>query len=230
MLHRLTELDKVVRQKTESYDFHAIFTQIHDFCNGDLSAFYFDIRKDTLYCDSPASIERRACRTVMDKVLQCLISWIAPILCFTADEAWMAYRGDENDSIHLHEYAAPVKAWQNPELGEKWAAIRALRSQITTALEAARNDGLIGGSLSAYIRVQTSAETAALLEGLDLASLCITSSAELIAGTGETKIEVRRADGGKCARCWKHFSEIPEDNDSDICTRCQTVVAEQGAV
>ena len=78
--------------------------------------------------------------------------------------------------------------------------------------------------------VQTSAETAALLEGLDLASLCITSSAELIAGTGETKIEVRRADGGKCARCWKQFSEIPEDNDSDICTRCQTVVAEQGAV
>ena len=229
VLHRLTELDKLVRQKTESYDFHAIFTQIHDFCNGDLSAFYFDIRKDTLYCDSPASIERRACRTVMDEVLQCLISWIAPILCFTADEAWMAYRGDENDSIHLHEYAATDPAWQNAELGEKWAAIRMLRSQITTALEAARNDGLIGGSLSADIRVETAAETAALLEGLDLASLCITSSAELIKGEGETKIEVRRADGGKCARCWKQFPEIPKDSDSDICTRCQTVVAEQGA-
>ena len=229
VLHRLTELDKLVRQKTESYDFHAIFTQIHDFCNGDLSAFYFDIRKDTLYCDSPASIERRACRTVMDEVLQCLISWIAPILCFTADEAWMAYRGDENDSIHLHEYAATDPAWQNAELGEKWAAIRMLRSQITTALEAARNDGLIGGSLSADFRVETAAETAALLEGLDLASLCITSSAELIKGEGETKIEVRRADGGKCARCWKQFPEIPKDSDSDICTRCQTVVAEQGA-
>ena len=229
VLHRLTELDKLVRQKTESYDFHAIFTQIHDFCNGDLSAFYFDIRKDTLYCDSPASIERRACRTVMDEVLQCLISWIAPILCFTADEAWMAYRGDENDSIHLHEYAATDPAWQNAELGEKWAAIRMLRSQITTALEAARNDGLIGGSLSADIRVETAAETAALLEGLDLASLCITSSAVLIKGEGETKIEVRRADGGKCARCWKQFPEIPKDSDSDICTRCQTVVAEQGA-
>ena len=229
VLHRLTELDKLVRQKTESYDFHAIFTQIHDFCNGDLSAFYFDIRKDTLYCDSPASIERRACRTVMDEVLQCLISWIAPILCFTADEAWMAYRGDENDSIHLHEYAATDPAWQNAELGEKWAAIRMLRSQITTALEAARNDGLIGGSLSADIRVETAAETAALLEGLDLASLCITSSAELIKGEGETKIEVRRADGGKCARCWKQFPEIPKDSDSDICTRCQTVVAEEGA-
>ena len=141
----------------------------------------------------------------------------------------MAYRGDENDSIHLHEYAAPAKAWQNPELGQKWAAIRALRSQITTALEAARNDGLIGGSLSADIRVETAAETAALLEGLDLASLCITSSAELIKGEGETTIEVRRADGGKCARCWKQFPEIPKDSDSDICTRCQTVVAEQGA-
>ena len=79
VLHRLTELDKLVREKTGRYDFHAIFTHIHDFCNGDLSAFYFDIRKDTLYCDSPASIERRACRTVMDETLKCLISWIAPI-------------------------------------------------------------------------------------------------------------------------------------------------------
>jgi isoleucyl-tRNA synthetase len=228
VLHRLTELDKLVREKTERYDFHAIFTQIHDFCNGDLSAFYFDIRKDTLYCDSPASIERRACRTVMDETLKCLISWIAPILCFTADEAWMAYRGDTQDSIHLHEYATTDAKWENPELGQKWAAIRKVRSEITTALEAARNEGLIGGSLSADIRVHVSSEIGALLEGLDLASLCITSSAELVTGnTAETKIDVARATGGKCARCWKQFPQISATSEGEICGRCADVVAEQ---
>jgi isoleucyl-tRNA synthetase len=230
VLHRLTELDKLVREKTGRYDFHAIFTHIHDFCNGDLSAFYFDIRKDTLYCDSPASIERRACRTVMDETLKCLISWIAPILCFTADEAWMAYRGDETDSIHLHEYAKTKECWHNAALGQKWAAIRKMRSEITTALEAARNEGLIGGSLSADIRVTTSTETAGLLAGIDLADLCITSSAELIdAGDTPTKIEVARATGGKCARCWKQFSEISADSENQICGRCADVVAQQGA-
>ena len=230
VLHRLTELDKLVCEKTERYDFHAIFTHIHDFCNGDLSAFYFDIRKDTLYCDSPASIERRACRTVMDETLKCLISWIAPILCFTADEAWMAYRGDETDSIHLHEYAKTQECWHNAALGQKWAAIRKVRSEITTALEAARNEGLIGGSLSADIRVTTSTATTGLLAGIDLADLCITSSAELIdAGDTPTKIEVARATGGKCARCWKQFSEIPADSDNQLCGRCADVVAQQGA-
>ncbi|MGB1181889.1 MAG: isoleucine--tRNA ligase [Candidatus Puniceispirillaceae bacterium] len=228
VLHRLTELDKLVREKTEQYDFHAIFTQIHDFCNGDLSAFYFDIRKDTLYCDSPASIERRACRTVMDETLKCLISWIAPILCFTADEAWMAYRGDAEDSIHLHEYASTDAKWEDQALGQKWDAIRKVRSEITTALEAARNEGLIGGSLSADIRVHVSAETGALLEGLDLASLCITSSAELITGSvTETRIEVARATGGKCARCWKQFPQIPATSEGEICSRCADVVSTQ---
>ena len=130
----------------------------------------------------------------------------------------------------MHEYAKTQECWHNTALGQKWAAIRKVRSEITTALEAARNEGLIGGSLSADIRVTTSTATAGLLAGIDLADLCITSSAELIdAGDTPTKIEVARATGGKCARCWKQFSEIPVDSDNQLCGRCADVVAQQGA-
>ena len=228
VLHRLSVLNKVIVEKTQSYDFHGIFTALHDFCNSELSAFYFDIRKDCLYCDSPDSLERRACRTVMDSTLRCLVSWIAPILCFTADEAWYAYTQDETDSIHLHEYARCDESWSDAALGEKWAQIREIRSAVTTALEAARNEGEIGGSLSAEVVITLSAEHHALLSGLDCASLFITSSASLkIAETQDIHVEVTRATGGKCARCWKIIPEIPAEEEGGICGRCSDVVAEQ---
>ncbi len=230
VLHRLTELDTFIRDKTLSYDFHAIFTAVHDFCNGDLSAFYFDIRKDTLYCEAPSAPERRACRTVMDMTLRCLVSWIAPILCFTAEEAWLAYTGDEDDSIHLHEYIKVPARWRDVSLGEKWAAIRKLRSEVTTALEGARNDGLIGGSLSADVSLLVDEKTAVLLDGIDLAGLFITSAASLtVTNAAKTGIEVRRAEGGKCARCWKQTASLPEKNEEEICGRCHEVVAAMDA-
>ena len=228
VLHRLAELDEQIRTKTLSYDFHGIFTLIHDFCNSDLSAFYFDVRKDCLYCDEPASVERRACRTVMDYSLRCLVTWIAPILCFTADEAWLAYTGDEQDCIHLHTYFDIPEGWAAPDLATRWAQIRGLRSEVMTALEAARNEATIGGGLSADVKITASQQMADLLEGIDLASLFITSSAVLEVGDeADMKIAVRRADGGKCVRCWKIVSELPADNDDAICTRCETVLAEQ---
>ena len=227
VLHRLSMLDGQVREKTERYDFHGIFTALHDFCNSDLSAFYFDIRKDSLYCDSADSLQRRACRTVMDSTLRCLISWIAPILCFTADEAWLAYTQDESDSIHLHGYADTDPSWQDDRLDEKWSRIRQVRSAVTTALETARNDGVIGGSLSAEVRLELPASDAALFEGMDYAALFITSAAELqIAETDQINVHVRRASGGKCARCWKLISTIAEDDEDSICTRCEDVIAQ----
>ena len=226
VLHRLFEIDKSVRKKIQNYDFHGIFTEIHDFCNSDLSAFYFDIRKDNLYCDAPDRADRRGCRTVMDKVLRCLTAWIAPILPFTADEAWFALTKDENDSIHLRRYQDIDKAWQSGEIGSRWASIRVLRSRVTSALEEARTAGDIGGSLSAGIHLTVSAKTASLLEGVDLASLFITSFAEMSIGTGDDfTIEVRRSEGGKCARCWKMFASIPAEADDQICTRCTDVIA-----
>ena len=228
VLHRLAELDGQIREKTHAYDFHGIFTLVHDFCNSDLSAFYFDVRKDCLYCDAPTSLDRRACRTVMDYTLQCLISWVAPILCFTSDEAWLAYTGDATDSIHLHTYFNVPENWHDQTISDRWSQIRNFRSEVMFALEAARNNGSIGGGLSAEIRVTAPKATVELLEGIDLAGLLITSFVELnIADTSDMQIAVRRAEGGKCARCWKIFSEIPADREDAICGRCQTVLSAQ---
>ena len=225
VLHRLAELDQQIRENTRAYDFHGIFTLIHDFCNSDLSAFYFDVRKDCLYCDEQNSLDRRACRTVMDHALQCLISWVAPILCFTADEAWLAYTGDETDSIHLHTYMDVPDHWSDQLVADRWVKIRSLRSEIMVALEAARNDGTIGGGLSAEVKLTASQDTADLLNGIDLASLLITSAAEIdIGDTANLQISVRRAEGGKCVRCWKVFEYLPVENEQAICSRCETVL------
>ena len=221
ILHRLCELDRFIKQKTQSYEFHALFTAIHEFCNNDLSAFYFDIRKDCLYCDDKNAKHRRACRTVMDKILRCLISWIAPILCFTADEAWLAYTGDEQDSIHLHAFEDVPSDWQDDQLGQKWTEIRKIRSEVMSALETARDEGRIGGSLSAIVALTVPSDIADLLTSIDLATLFITSSVSLKTGAG-LSIEIARAEGGKCARCWKHFPQI--DAAHPICARCHDVV------
>jgi len=224
VLSRLAEVDASVRAKTDSYDFHGIFTELHDFCNGDLSAFYFDIRKDMLYCDSPDDMARRSARTVMDYTFRCLTAWIAPILCFTADEAWLAYTGDENDSIHLHTYQPIADGWANPELSARWADIRALRSQVTSALETARNNDVIGSSLQAAVQLHLPAKEAALLASLDLESLFITSKVEILSTEADAvQVEIVKADGGKCARCWKILPEIVEEDS--ICGRCDTVIS-----
>ena len=228
VLHRLAELDEQIREKTKAFDFHGIFTLVHDFCNSDLSAFYFDVRKDCLYCDALTSLDRRACRTVMDYAFKCVISWVAPILCFTADEAWLAYTGDETDSIHLHTYFDVPENWRDQVVSDRWSQIRNLRSEVMNALEAARNEGTIGGGLSAEVKLTASKELADLLEGIDLSSLLITSVAVLeVTDKPGLQIDVRRAEGGKCARCWKIISEIPADIEDAICGRCQTVLSQQ---
>ncbi len=162
----------------------------------------------------------------MDKVLRCLTAWIAPILPFTADEAWFALTKDENDSIHLRHYQDIDKEWQNDAIASRWGSIRMLRSQVTSALEAARSAGDIGSSLSASVHLTVSAETASLLKGVDLASLFITSAAEMSIDTeADFSVEVRRSQGGKCARCWKMIASIPAEADDQICLRCKDVVA-----
>src|SRR4029077_13211147 len=136
VLHRLAELDVVVRQSVDAYDFHAMFTALHNFCAVDLSAFYFDVRKDSLYCDRPDAVARRATRTVLDRVFDCLARWLAPMLCFTAEEAWLCRHGEDPEtSVHLVTYAELPASWGTEALGEKWAEIRELRRVVTGALE-----------------------------------------------------------------------------------------------
>ncbi|MGB1176122.1 MAG: isoleucine--tRNA ligase, partial [Candidatus Puniceispirillaceae bacterium] len=233
VLHRLAEIDERIRTLTETYDFHGIFTELHTLCNSDLSAFYFEIRKDSLYCDAFDSVERRACRTVMNEVFERLTAWLAPILCFTAEEAWQSRVQDITNSVHLRSYAAIPTGWRDAQLGARWDGIRRVRQVVTSALEAARNDGAIGASLQAAPTVHVSADLAALFDGEDAASLFITSAAEITTGTApddafrlegveDVAVAFTVAGGGKCARCWKFMPEVTDG--VEICQRCHDVV------
>ena len=236
VLHRLASIDAAIREMTETYDFHGIFSELHQFCNSDLSAFYFEIRKDTLYCDNPDSTARRACRTVMDEVFNRLTAWLAPILCFTAEEAWQSRHADINQSVHLRSYDPVPADWQNDAVAAKWAQIRKARQVVMSALETARNDGKIGASLQATPIVYISADMQSAFAGQDAASLFITSSATLSSDAApdgafrldaidDVAVLVAVADGEKCARCWKITPEVTAN--VDICGRCQDVVSAQ---
>ena len=237
ILHRLTEIDAEVRDKSAAYDFHGVFTTLHDFCNADLSAFYFDIRKDRLYCDDPASSARKATRLAMVRTFESLVAWIAPILCFTAEEAWQAYAGNEGTSIHMRTYQPLEAQWADEALGAKWSQIRKIRSAVTSAIEQARNDGKVGGSLQATASLSMPADLAQLLEGQDLAALFITSSAQLeianvpkdaftLDDLPQVGVTIGVADGGKCQRCWKILEDVTQD--APICGRCDDVVTALG--
>src|SRR5438105_8307290 len=178
VLHRLAELDETVRQALADYDFHALFTALHNFCAVDLSAFYFDIRKDRLYCDGFDDLRRRATRTVLDHTFDCLARWLAPILCFTAEEAWLARHGDMPErSVHLECFAEVSGKWHDPDLGERWAALRDLRRVVTGALEIERAEKRIGSGLQAAVHIFAPAPLVAALGDVDLAELCTTSAA-----------------------------------------------------
>ena len=233
VLHRLAEIDIRIRKMTENYDFHGIFTELHTLCNSDLSAFYFEIRKDRLYCDAADSVERRACRTVMHEVFSRLTAWLAPILCFTAEEAWQSWVGDPEQSVHLRSYDAVPSAWHDMDTAARWDGIRRARQVVTTALEAARNDGAIGASLQAAPTVHVSPAIAAMFEGEDAAALFITSAATVttdaapadafrVEGIDDVAVVFATADGGKCARCWKITPEVTSEDG--ICNRCEDVV------
>ena len=242
VLHRLAELDATVRRAIADYDFHAMFTALHNFCAVDLSAFYFDIRKDRLYCDAADDAGRRAARTVMDRAFDCLCRWLAPILCFTAEEAWLARHGDAaGGSVHLELFPELPGAWRDPALAERWERLRDLRRVVTGALELERAAKRIGSSLQARVEVYVPQDAAALLRGVDLAELCITSAAMVRLGQPPAEAFtlpdvaavgaiVAPADGQRCERCWRVLPEVGQVPDhDDLCRRCADVI-DRGAV
>ena len=232
VLHRLAELDEIIRADIAKCDFNHMLVELHNFCAVDLSAFYFDIRKDSLYCDRHDAKRRRAARTVMEHVFNYLVVWLAPILCFTAEEACLARHGDQNDSVHLHTFPEVPKAWLNPDLAEKWDKIRTIRREVTGAMELARNEKKIGSSLQAHPRVYLTAEEGALLDGLDFAEICISSAITLLrdekraADPANTiSVTIEPADGKKCERCWQVLPEVgTHANHPDLCNRCHDAV------
>jgi isoleucyl-tRNA synthetase len=191
----------------------------------DLSAFYFDIRKDALYCEPISSVTRKACLTVLDQVFRCTVVWLAPMLPFTAEEAWLSRYPDPNGSVHLELFANLPASWRDEALAEKWRKIRQVRRVVTGALELARADKKIGASLEADPLIHVAdAELLAALDGIDMAEVAITSGAEVKDGKGPREafrlpdvdgvaVEFRRAQGRKCARSWKILATVGSDPD-----------------
>ena len=216
VLHRLSELDTRMQGALQSHDWTGVYPELHAFCSSDLSAFYFDVRKDALYCDPAASLRRRAVRTVLDHLHRCLTAWLAPVLCFTAEEAWLARFPSDDGSIHLQTFPAIPAAWHDPALGTRWTAIREARGTITTALEAARLEKLIGASLQATVTLPpTFAEWLPWDEWAEVA---------IVSAAGPGPLQVSRAPGAKCARCWRVLPEVA--TATSLCLRCTDAVPE----
>ncbi len=224
VLHRLTELDGRIRAAVASYDWTGVYPELHNFCATDLSAFYFDIRKDALYCDRPDSLRRRAARTVLDHLHRCLTTWLAPVLCFTAEEAWCARFG-EADSVHLQLFPTLPAGWQDPALAEKWTRIRDIRRRITVPLEDARRAGSIGASLQAAVTLPLAPEDAGLLTAEAWAEIAIVSDLRLVAGEADAPATITAAPGTKCARCWRVLGEVGQQpGHPTLCVRCADAV------
>ena len=235
VLHRLWELDGQVRKGYAEYDFQGVFQALFNFATVDLSAYYFDIRKDALYCDGD-SLRRRAARSVMDILFHRLTTWLAPILVFTMEEVWLERHKEPGASVHLHDFPDTPDSWQNPDLAAKWAGIRKVRRVVTAALELQRRDKVIGASLEAAPVVYL--EDAQLLEALKTVAfedICITSAVALHMGTAPADAFVmadvpgvavvfEKADGTKCERCWKILPDVGSHSHAAVCQRCDSAL------
>ncbi len=223
ILHRLAELDEVVRRGYAEFDYKRVFAALNSFMNTELSAFYFDVRKDALYCDPISSVTRKACLTVLDELHKCLCTWLAPVLAFTAEEVWLARHPSETGSVHLETFPKVPSRWRDDALAEKWQKIRLVRRVVTGALEVERAQKRIGASLEAdpFVYVTASDLFAALVD-IDLAEICITSAATLVEGEGPADafrlleapgvaVVTNRARGTKCARSWKISPAVGSD-------------------
>ncbi|WP_309083860.1 isoleucine--tRNA ligase [Chelativorans sp.] len=222
MLHRLFELDQVVRRGYDNFDFKRVMRAALDFMVVELSAFYFDVRKDALYCDAPSSIRRKAALHVVRQLFDCLVTWMAPMLPFTMEEAWLE-RYPEAKSVHLAQFPDVPSAWHDEALAEKWRKVRQVRRVVTGALEIERKEKTIGSSLEAAPIVHvTDSELAEAVADVDMAEVCITSGIEMRGDAppesaftlDEVKgvaVVFRRAAGQKCARSWRYTDDVGSD-------------------
>ncbi|UOA32428.1 Isoleucine--tRNA ligase [Sulfitobacter sp. DSM 110093] len=237
VLHRVAELDKVVRDGFARFDFQGVFQAVFTFATVDLSAFYFDIRKDALYCDGD-TLRRRAARSVLDILFHRLTTWLAPVLVFTMEEVWLERFPGEESSVHLVDMPETPEAWLNPELAAKWAKVRAARRVVTAALEVQRTEKVIGASLEAapIVHVTDEAQREAL-ESVSFEDVAITSD---ITVTGDAapaeafrmpetqgvSVVFEKAEGAKCERCWKVLPDVGTHEHPGVCGRCDEAVRE----
>ncbi len=231
VLHRLSELDAEVREGYAKYDFQGVFQKLFTFATTDLSAVYFDIRKDSLYCDATTSTRRRAARTVLDILYQRLTIWLAPILTFTMEEVWLCRNPGDQSSVHLLDFPETPSTWRNDALAAKWDSIRAARRVVTGALEVQRTAKVIGASLEAVPEVFVTTSMAKLLGSVDFAELCITSGLNLretpapegafaLADVADVAVVFHAATGEKCQRCWQILPDVGTHKHPHTCQRC----------
>ncbi len=235
VLHRMAELDQMVREGYAAYDFQGVFRALFEFATLDLSAFYFDIRKDVLYCDGD-SATNRAALTVLDMVHHRLTTWLAPILTFTMEEVWLQRNAGDDVSVHLEDFPETPDNWRDEALAAKWNTIRKVRRVVTGAIEIQRQEKVIGASLEAAPTVHIrDPDMLAAAKSVDFADVCITSDIRLsndpipdaafrlpeVEGVG---VEFERAEGEKCMRCWKILPDVGKHDHADVCGRCDAAL------
>ncbi len=218
VLQRLSMIDTELRQAAEAYEFNRYTRLLTDFANEDLSAFFFDIRKDSLYCDATDDIKRRSYRTVLDVLFHALVRYAAPVLCFTAEEVWQSRFPNDDSSVHYLEWPSLPEVEDGVAIGKKWTQIRALRETVTEAIEPMRREKTVRSSLEAEVTIR-SVSPLAPNEAAELAEAFIVAKV-----TPGDDVTVTRTDFHKCGRCWRHLPEVTVDGE--LCNRCDEVVAD----
>ncbi len=220
ILHKLYTINSSIEDNVRNYNFHKLYKELLNFCTLDLSSFYFDIRKDVLYCDSLNSKKRKNCVILLNIILDCLLKWFAPIFVFTTDEIYSLV-SKKKENIHECMFPKIPKNWENENLNEKWKQLFKIKQEANIAIEEKRSSKEIGSSLEAELKITSDNKRFKLLESLDLAEYFITSKAEIIKSKNEDelKIEVKKTKGTKCPRCWKILDHK--------CNRCEKVALEQ---
>jgi isoleucyl-tRNA synthetase len=221
VLHRLAVIDAELREAAGAHDFNRYIGIITEFAQSDLSAFAMDVRKDSLYCDAPTAMKRRAWRTVLDTIFHALTRWLAPVLVFTTEEVW-GTRFPDAGSVHLLEWPEIDAGWLDPDQSWRFGSVLRLRNEAYLKLEELRRQKVIGSFLEAKVVYKKSREDSdRLLDGLDLAELLLVAEVEVIVGS-ETGVEVSKVEHEKCARCWRHLPDV--DSETQLCGRCAEVV------
>ena len=236
VLHRMAELDHKVRESYRNLDFQSVWQAVFTFATIDLSSFYFDIRKDALYCDGDNSVDRNAALTVLDLLYHRLTTWLAPILTFTMEEVWLERHPGDESSVHLQDFPDTPADWLDEPLAAKWADIRAVRRVVTAALEIQRRDKVIGASLEAAPVVHVrDADVLAALKSVNFADICITSDVALtddpmpgeafrLPESEGVGVVFEKASGEKCQRCWKILPDVGSHNHEGVCGRCDAAL------
>ena len=233
VLNKVSQMNTELKSLVQKHDYHGIFVKLLNFCTLDLSAFYFDIRKDSLYCDGKDSLKRRSVSTCLHILFDFLSKWFSPIISFTSEEAWQSRYQDNSTSILSQTITEKDFTYSNSNLEKIFEELKRVRKSVTAALEIKRNEKLIGSSLQAKAIIYIPSEIKQILSTLDLAEMCIVSSAEIKDISEKTPssmnfeeedicVDISLAEGDKCQRCWTILPEV-KDNQDHLCNRCDNV-------